>query len=386
MDGAGSKEIAKKLNAEGRRTRSGAEWCNTGVYYILSNEVYTGVTIFNAYRYNKPGGEKPHKEIRVENTHPAIVSRDDFERIRAFLRARRPQVNNAKTLNSDYLLSGIAYCATCGAKLIGTNAKGGRFLYYGCQTYLKRGRAACDAGLISKSFLEEQVVTGLRDEVLTDEKLSTLIRLVNEERAKSRRSGREKGAEIDAQIDGLQGRLDRLCEVLETGHVSAADVGPRLKALRDQIAAAEARKAALASEDSAPVKLSDADVKRRVRDLRQLLERGSVVERKAWLRQWLKRVVVDKKADVIAEYLIPLPGQVVPDWKRESRPAGGLSNEVMSGAQIGSPSPTLFKTKTTYFMSFPLEFLMAAKATSKSCPKRSARGFAWRVYGRLAYL
>ena len=44
---------------------------------------------------------------------------------------------------SEYLLSGMAYCKHCGAKMIGVPAKSGKFHYYVCQNYLKRGKEVC---------------------------------------------------------------------------------------------------------------------------------------------------------------------------------------------------------------------------------------------------
>jgi|CXWL01.1.fsa_nt_gi hypothetical protein len=182
--------------------------------------------------------------------------------------------------------------------MLGTTAKGGRFFYYGCQSYLKRGRTACEGGLISRAMLEDYVMDTLRDEVLTEKNLSELAGFVNEEKDKARRSARSKVAEVEAQVKGLQARLDRLYEELETGHVE--------------------------------------------------LEGGTLMERKAWLRTWLKRVEVDRSREGFVEFIAPFM------IKREGHPkSGGLQNaSVLSMEQNGSASRTLVKTETAYFMSF----------------------------------
>lgn len=332
LGGMGVKEIAKKLNAEKCFTRSGRPWSNTGVYYLLTNEAYTGAMIFNRYRWYKPTGGKPSKAVHIEGTHPALVSPADFARARALLGARSPQMTHPRQVASDYLLSGVAYCGSCGAKMLGTTAKGGRFFYYGCQSYLKRGRAACDGGLISRATLEEQVMDTLRDEVLTEKNLSELAGFVNEEKDRARRSARSKVAEVEAQVKGLQARLDRLYEALETGHVDLADVGPRIKALRGQIEAAEDRKGAVEAQEAAPARLTPGEVRRQTEDLRRLLEGGTLMERKAWLRTWLKRVEVDRSREGFVEFIAPFM------IKQEGRPSsGGLLNvPVLSMDKIGS--------------------------------------------------
>ena len=334
LDGMGVKEIAKKLNAEGCKTRAGQPWANTGVHYLLNNEAYTGALIFNRYHYYKPSGGKPQKLLRVENTHPALVTREEFARVRQLLNARSPLVTHPRAIGSEYLLSGLVFCRSCGAKMIGATGKGGRFFYYGCQNYLKRGRTVCDAGLMSRTFLEDCVIDNLRQEVLTDKNLSELVRLVNEERGRARRSSRERVSEVESQAKSLHGRLERLYAALESGHVDLADIGPRIKALRGQIEAAEDRKTGIEAEEAAPVRLDAPDVRREIGDMRQLLDGGTIMERKAWLRTWVKRVEVDKSMGGFIEYYFPMRALAL---KQEGRPTGGpLNGTVLSMMQNGS--------------------------------------------------
>ena len=51
--------------------------------------------------------------VRVENTFPAIVSRDQFTRIAAMMRSRAPSKVNPRRISSSYLLSGLVKCAEC---------------------------------------------------------------------------------------------------------------------------------------------------------------------------------------------------------------------------------------------------------------------------------
>ena len=335
LDGMGIKEIAKKLNADGCKTRAGQRWANTGVHYLLTNETYTGDMIFNRYNYTKPSGGKRQKELRVEKTHPAIITHEEFAQVRKLLKARSPLISHPREIASEYLLSGIVFCRSCGSKMIGATGKGGRFFYYGCQNYLKRGRTACAAGLMSRTFLEDCVIDNLRHEVLTDKNLSALVHMVNEERGKARRSSRERVTEAEGQMKSLQGRLERLYAALENGHVDMADIGARIKALRLQIEAAEDRKTGIEAEEAAPVRLDSPDVRRQIADMRGLLDGGTIMERKAWLRTWIKRVEVDKTMGGFIEYYFPMHALA---GKQEGRPASGgpLNDTVLSMVQNGS--------------------------------------------------
>ncbi|MCR4294757.1 MAG: recombinase family protein, partial [Elusimicrobia bacterium] len=264
IDGMGVKEIIKKLNAEGYKTRAGREWTNTVLYYMLTNETYTGVTIFNGYRYWDSKGGKEQKAIRVEGTHEALVTREQFEKARQVLKERGFAVTHPRAVASEYLLSGILYCGLCNAKMLGTTAKSGQFTYYGCQNYLKKGRQACAAGLVGRDRLESAVIDTLKDDVLTDANLTELVHLINEEASVNRGTSAKRLTEADAQLKALNGRLDKLYVALETGHVDMADLGPRIKALRAQIEAAEARKREILAVETAPLKFSGAQVRRSV--------------------------------------------------------------------------------------------------------------------------
>ena len=78
-------------------------------------------------------------------------------------------------------------------------------------------------------------------------------------------------------------------------------------------------------------RVADDEVRRCVEDLRELLAEGTIVERKSWLRTWVKRISVEKKRGGTIEYSLPLA-----ILKRDGRPAGGLSPvSVLSMSQIG---------------------------------------------------
>lgn len=366
VDGMGVKEIAKKLNAEGYKTRAGREWTNTVLYYMLTNEAYTGVTTFNGYRYWDSKGSKEQKAIRVEGTHEALVTREQFEKARQVLKERGFTVTHPRAVASDYLLSGILYCGLCNAKMLGTTAKGGQFVYYGCQNYLKKGRQACAAGLVGRDRLEGAVIDTLKDDVLTDANLTELVHLINEEANLNRGTSAKRMGETDAQLRALNGRLDKLYVALETGHVDMADLGPRIKALRAQIEASEARKREISAEETAPLKFSGPQVRRSVEDLRELLSDGTTLERKSRIRGWLSRIEVDTKRGGTVYYKMP-------PWiqKAMGRPtAGGPMRSVLSIDQIGCPNPTPVKTILAFISSFPSAYSTAPRARSVFCRSR----------------
>jgi site-specific DNA recombinase len=138
-DGLGAKEIVKALNSEGLLTSKRKPWNENDIYHVLKNEAYTGTLIWN--RQHKSQGRSRPKDpkdiIRIENNHPAVISREMFEKVQALLKERSPEMTHPRTINSDYLLSGLLHCGKCGSGMVGCAAKSSRFLYYACHNYCK---------------------------------------------------------------------------------------------------------------------------------------------------------------------------------------------------------------------------------------------------------
>jgi hypothetical protein len=125
LEGRGGKEIARALNADGFRTRSGKLFGTTIINYWLRNPVYTGTPVWN--RTGRAGNKalrRPAGEVIVtHNAHDALLSVEDFERVQELLADRRPVIRYPRVVSSPYLLSGFCYCSNCGSALIGTAAK-----------------------------------------------------------------------------------------------------------------------------------------------------------------------------------------------------------------------------------------------------------------------
>lgn len=86
----GIKEIAKRLNAGGHRTRRGGRFGVGGVHTILTSKTYVGQATFNR-RNSKTGALKAESEhIAVEV--PAIVEQVMFDAVQSKLKANNPRV------------------------------------------------------------------------------------------------------------------------------------------------------------------------------------------------------------------------------------------------------------------------------------------------------
>lgn len=161
-DGAGYGEIIKTIGpVMGRRGRPIGE--NT-LHFMLKNERYTGVYIWNAHInrvMRKWVGGKPNPNIvRIEGAIPAIIDKATWERVQSRMSERK---NNARyKAKRQYLLSGIIVCAACGSHYVGhtsTNKKGFETRYYVCGN--KYRTRTCKAKNINANQIEEFVMLQL---------------------------------------------------------------------------------------------------------------------------------------------------------------------------------------------------------------------------------
>ncbi len=137
-----------------------------------------------------------------------------------------------------------------------------------------------------------------------------MVCLVNEEMDTVAGDYREELGIIADQIAGINNRLERLYDALETGKLGLDDMAPRIQQLRYRQEQLQSRKWELETLLSdRRVDLANLEtVTRYVDDLRNLLEESSLIERKSFIRSFVKEVKVTGN-EVLLTYATPLPPQ-----------------------------------------------------------------------------
>ena len=302
LEGKGLIEITKDLNKEGIAGPRGKSWGKTTIHKILTNEVYTGTLVWGKSSVRKL------EPIQVKDAWPAIIDRDIFEKVRVLLKDRAPANLHPKRVASRYLLSGLAKCGYCGKALVGQEAKGGQFTYYVCGTLLKKGAGSCRAHYINSQKFEGLVIEKIKRHILTEENLREMVHLVNEEMDSTAIEYQRKMDIILDEIGDVNRRLNRLYDALETGKMKIEDLAPRIQQLRfrqEQLQLTKCEMESLLSDRR--VELADLKlVTRYVEDLRSLLNESSLVERKSFIRSFIKEIRVAGNEAVLT-YTIPMP-------------------------------------------------------------------------------
>ncbi len=165
----------KNPNAEGGNPL----WCAVSINNILKNRIYVGDMVQGRYRiksYKIHVQETvPEDEwFIVENTHEAIISREDFDKVQEL---SRKDTRTAPTQKNLYLFSGFLRCADCGKAI--TRSKAGGNVYYYCRTYKDQSKTACTKHTIKHNYLEHGVFHVIQKMVFLAAEFSEIVSRIN---------------------------------------------------------------------------------------------------------------------------------------------------------------------------------------------------------------
>lgn len=163
MKGASRIEIGRILNGNGQFTRQGKKWVDSNVKVILTNITYTGNMLFQKEFIVDPITKQRKKnrgvlpQFFVEDTHEAIISLEEFQKVQAEFKRRRdlgPLGN--KSLNLTAFSTKVT-CGICGKHYRRSGKRNtAKDLYYiwTCLTKSAKGTDACASKNIPEKMLQ----------------------------------------------------------------------------------------------------------------------------------------------------------------------------------------------------------------------------------------
>ena len=178
LQGLGQKEIARRLNALGRKTpaqlraeQCGREvcaaskskdgryvWTYASVKNILVEEAYTGVLINHRSETNSGKAKRLEQAewYRHENFFPAIIERDTWEKAQQKLKAQARPANGNK---AKHRYAGLILCKECGSPFVPMIRywNGKRRVEYVCKGYHRNGKSYCSSHRIHEEVLNAAV-------------------------------------------------------------------------------------------------------------------------------------------------------------------------------------------------------------------------------------
>jgi len=157
--------------------------------------------------------------------------------------------------------------------------------------------------------LEKYVVDKIKGYLLTDENLTDLVRIINEELDGSIRKYNERLEAIDREASQWESRLDRLYDFIETKAIEPVRMAKRIADVQDKVN--EMRKARFEiEEDIRRRRLEPLDPKvviEYVTDLKKFLESSNIFERRAFLATFIDSLEVDD-GEITFNYELPPDG------------------------------------------------------------------------------
>ena len=122
-------------------------WIGSTITAILDNMSYLGHTVglrhtTISYKNKKAIIRPDHECVIVENTHPALVTKEQWDIVQAL---RKQKKRAPKQMTEPNIFSGITFCADCGRSMVLHRASTMKKSNYNfkCYTYGKRGKAEC---------------------------------------------------------------------------------------------------------------------------------------------------------------------------------------------------------------------------------------------------
>lgn len=208
--------------------QSKAKWSARAVLRILENEVYLGIMTQGKrttpnYKVRTVVERPPEAWIRVEGTHEAIISREDF---RLAARLKGKDTRKAPGASVVYPLSGLVCCGDCKSNMIRKTSLYGEktYGYFVCAAH-RADKSVCSTHSISEVKLEQAVLEGINFHIKMVAELRGALEAIS--RRPMQRVTLER---MDRRLDTLRQELARKQEIRDnlyrryaSGEVSKED-------------------------------------------------------------------------------------------------------------------------------------------------------------------
>lgn len=217
----GAEKICNYLNENGIKPPKNSQyWSKTSVICMLKNDAYKGTTVFNRRAPKRSGRKYNDKSewIITENTHPAIISKEDFDKVQEDMEKKRKNID-AKNIDRTKIgsapLAGLMFCTNCGnvyTYTSGVSHNGNKIYYYQCGSK-RHGKTVCKRHMIPAILIEKFILYRVQ-EILT----SDMYKERFEEQLKIRLDGlnakKKDIADIKRNISKLTTQKEKIFDLL----------------------------------------------------------------------------------------------------------------------------------------------------------------------------
>ena len=205
-------------------------WSSERISEVLQNETYIGSmvqgrTVKVSYKSKKTVRQDPSDWIVVPDTHEALISPEEFQKVQLLLACRR----NTRSRTYDYLLKGMLFCHECGGSMAAVNRKnaaGEDTLYLLCRTYQRFTKAGvCTSHCIREQTVTDVVLDSIHSLITPFQERADLLTYA-EQVLSSRTLRMAVGQDVSllkSRINSCHAKMDRIYQDKLSGLISESD-------------------------------------------------------------------------------------------------------------------------------------------------------------------
>jgi DNA invertase Pin-like site-specific DNA recombinase len=252
--GLGLTTIAKTLNAEAalaprsQQARPRA-WAPSTVREILYRDLYRGLIVWNKTRKRNAWGQAkretrkagewfsvPAPELRIVSDDLWTKVHERMDQTKAvYLRGTKGQLYGrpASGVESKYLLSGLARCATCNGSMYVKSRSHGRkrAFFYGCTSFHLRGSAVCSNSVeVPMDRSDAAVLEAIQNDVMNPDVIAATLRKALARLRPTAKAAQARRVEMERQLGEVNKQIERLTEALAVG----GNVQTLVQAIKDR--------------------------------------------------------------------------------------------------------------------------------------------------------
>lgn len=191
-------------------------WSDQTVRRILKNEIYIGTMVQNkttklSYKLKESVALPEDKWIRVENTHEAIIDREEFDKAQELLRMR---CRASSSSIEESIFAGLIKCGCCKKAMSKkvNKASYGTYSYYRCVSNTKAGKRICSAPSIRIDVLEKTVLASIQAMVDIAISLEDTIKMIKKN-SKSANSSSSLESAINSKEEQIKRKKSQSLEL-----------------------------------------------------------------------------------------------------------------------------------------------------------------------------
>lgn len=299
-EGYGYGELIHELTRQGlNKSKKGGKLSKSAIHWMLNNERYTGLYIYDRSAAKGPNGRNGHKfknkedTIRIEGGVPEIINKETFKNVQEILKRNKKKSGCFNTKHPN-LLGGIIECE-CGHSYVMNYRKErpGHKAYasYNCGYQSSHKDKACVNKGIEQTILDAAILDLLYQNIYED------IPMITEQFNDYRQ---EKLKNVDSDIDTLKRQVVAI-DIKINNITEAIAQGINQKAMFDKMEALHLEKQVLQKdfeniqniEDT--VEVSEEEIRILLEKTKEIVRTKKIPETRRFVNKFIDRVVVHKE-------------------------------------------------------------------------------------------